>query len=518
MISSNDNRIVFPLFLFFDDFECGNALGSHSGINKLGAIYALVPCLPPHMVSQLSSILLVSLFYSSDRKIFGNKSICKLLIKELNDLKKNGIKINVANVEYCIYFECGLILGDNLGLNSIFGFVESFSANYSCRICSVHKLDSRKMIVEDKNLLRTINSYNVDLAKNHYMLSGIKESCIFHEIDGFHIATHQSVDIMHDIFEGSANYTITAILDHLIYKDKLFTLDVLNSRIETFNYGALERSNKPLPISASYMKTNQTLKMSAAEMACFSRYLGLMIGDLVPRTNEVWKLYLKLREIIDLITAPRVLPSYAILLENKISEHHSLYMKFFGHLKPKFHNMIHYPRLLLQNGPFIHHWSMRFESKNREMRQCAVSTSCKKNLLKTISIKHQLQLCHASYCFNSLQNKITYGPSQLCADYEVAYFDNVPRENIKSYKYIHVHGKKLLFGSIILRHIDDDGPVFGKIAGLYEVNNTLYIVMYSIKTIAFDKHYHAYLVHVSNTPNTYLYIYNYFSIYYYWTQ
>lgn len=33
------NQIVLPIFLFFDDYEVGNALGSHSGIHKLGAVY-----------------------------------------------------------------------------------------------------------------------------------------------------------------------------------------------------------------------------------------------------------------------------------------------------------------------------------------------------------------------------------------------------------------------------------------------------------------------------------------------
>lgn len=41
-------RIVLPLFMFFDDFESGNVLGSHSGIHKLGEVYVSVPCLPPY--------------------------------------------------------------------------------------------------------------------------------------------------------------------------------------------------------------------------------------------------------------------------------------------------------------------------------------------------------------------------------------------------------------------------------------------------------------------------------------
>lgn len=42
-IINHDGRIVFPLFMYFDDYESGNVLGSHSSIHKLGAVYVAVP-------------------------------------------------------------------------------------------------------------------------------------------------------------------------------------------------------------------------------------------------------------------------------------------------------------------------------------------------------------------------------------------------------------------------------------------------------------------------------------------
>jgi len=43
-----EGKTVLPLFLFFDDFESRNVLGSHSGIHKLGAVYVSLPCIPLH--------------------------------------------------------------------------------------------------------------------------------------------------------------------------------------------------------------------------------------------------------------------------------------------------------------------------------------------------------------------------------------------------------------------------------------------------------------------------------------
>lgn len=62
-VANHNERIVLPLFMFFDYFEIGNALGSHSGIHKLGGVYVSVPCLPPY-----HSIIRVG-FVQSGRKI-----------------------------------------------------------------------------------------------------------------------------------------------------------------------------------------------------------------------------------------------------------------------------------------------------------------------------------------------------------------------------------------------------------------------------------------------------------------
>ena len=43
---------TFPLFLFIDEWEPGNALGSHSGKQKLTGVYLSLPFLPPNKVKK----------------------------------------------------------------------------------------------------------------------------------------------------------------------------------------------------------------------------------------------------------------------------------------------------------------------------------------------------------------------------------------------------------------------------------------------------------------------------------
>lgn len=66
------NRIILPLYIYFDDFETGNPLGTHASVHKLGAMYFTLGGIPLKYSSQLENIFLWGLFYSSDRLTFGN--------------------------------------------------------------------------------------------------------------------------------------------------------------------------------------------------------------------------------------------------------------------------------------------------------------------------------------------------------------------------------------------------------------------------------------------------------------
>lgn len=100
----NKNEIILPLIIYFDDVETGNALGSHAGKNEVGCVYSTTPCFPPDFASKLDSIFVTDLFYTHDRKKFGNKIMFAKLISELKELEIAGLEINVNNKFYNIFF------------------------------------------------------------------------------------------------------------------------------------------------------------------------------------------------------------------------------------------------------------------------------------------------------------------------------------------------------------------------------------------------------------------------------
>lgn len=90
--------------MYYDDFETGNALGSHAGDNKMGGVYVSLPGLPPQYRSSLLTIFNALIFYSKDREEFGNFAVFNPLINELKHLETQGIEVNLSGRKVQINF------------------------------------------------------------------------------------------------------------------------------------------------------------------------------------------------------------------------------------------------------------------------------------------------------------------------------------------------------------------------------------------------------------------------------
>lgn len=303
-----ENIIIFPLICYFDDLELGNALGSHSGINSIGAVYTWIPCLPPWFASKLDSIIFSDIFHTIDRKRFGNRAAFQYFLADLQELYDNGIEIYDGKKLHKVYFIPTLITGDNLGINSILGYTSSFSKSNFCRVCyggPELKTSSKESVFT----LRTVKKYENDIQDpESHKKYGLKERCIFNDLKNFHVIENVCFDVMHDLLEGVCSYVLSQIIIQFVEVDKYFTLDYLNYRLHSTDFSS-ESGDVPAQISMEYLKKNLKLKMSAAETLFFCRYFSVIVGDLVPHNNQYWELYINLRKIIHIITAPMLTKS-----------------------------------------------------------------------------------------------------------------------------------------------------------------------------------------------------------------
>lgn len=133
--------------------------------------------------------------------------------------------------------------------------------------------------------------------------------------------------------------------------------------------------------------------MSALEILCLVRYFGLIIGELVPRDNKVWYLYILLRKIVDIGCARHIQLECFVQLDALVAEHNSLYLLLSqSTLKPKYHFLVYYGRLLIKNGPLILTSSIRFGAKHKILKTYENTIPCQNNLGYTLSHKVQLQM------------------------------------------------------------------------------------------------------------------------------
>ncbi|KAF4531567.1 hypothetical protein B566_EDAN013571 [Ephemera danica] len=409
-------KVVFPILLYFDDFETGNPLGSRAGVHKLGAVYFSLPCLPQYLLTKLNNIFLALLFHSQDRESNSdtdnkkrNKFIFNRLINELNFLSQKGIDISLKNGrKQKIFFVLTQIIGDNLGLNSILGFVESFAANHYCRICNLNKSEMKKITIENTEAVRNPDSYNSDLKKEQLSETGIKEECVWNAVRYFHVAINFSVDIMHDLAEGVARYEMAKIIYYFISKE-YFTFQFFLSKLKYFDYSP--NDNKVPPISFDDL-LNGMLIMSAAEMNNLVMYFGLMVGNYVPNNDEVWQLYILLRKIFEIANSRVLQKSCYDIIVGLIEEHHDLYLKIFkDDLKPKYHFLLHYGRIFELAGPLCNISSERFEANHKNFKEHAHQMRCRKNLTYSLSLYHQIFFSNRLQVNESINSDIIAGPS-----------------------------------------------------------------------------------------------------------
>ena len=156
----------------------------------------------------------------------------------------------------------------------------------------------------------------------------------------------------------------------------------------------------------------------------------LIVFDLARyKADSVWLLLLQLREIVQLVTAPKVSKAQEGYLDVITKEYLENGKSAFcdKNLLHKHHFLKHYGYLTLQFGPLIRMWTLRLESKHSFFKISEDRARSFKNVSKTLSHLHQLNFCYVhngsflrialkygnSSCFHfslynaSIQNQLT---------------------------------------------------------------------------------------------------------------
>lgn len=196
-------------------------------------------------------------------------------------------------------------------------------------------------------------------------------------------------DIMHDLLEGIVP-RVKLTLRKLI-QERHFTLEFLNNRITSLQYGVSDRTDKPVTIPKQCLRKKGTIPGKAVQKMSLLIFLPLLIGHKIPKGNETWKMFLWLRSVTD-VFAPSIEKSWVTFLDHLIKEFLDSFLTLFPDgFHAKMHYLLHYPRFLNLYGPLRYVWCMRFEAKHQYFKRIAGITRNFANITHTLSKRHQMR-------------------------------------------------------------------------------------------------------------------------------
>lgn len=281
-----------------------NPLGSGKRKHKIMAMYMTLGEILPHNRSTVDPAQLVLLCREEDFKSFGQDKVFSRLIADLKDLEDSGFQLEDRSQ---LMASLIAICGDNLGSHGVGGFTENFSlSKHFCRYCLI----DRETFVSSPLVLgpqRTPANYNDNvqqLTPEHNIIDGIKFDSCFNSLKSFHVCSGLPPCLGHDLFEGVVANDLALYIEHLEKVEKQLTYDQINRAISQTKLLGSDSHNKPCEIKEKAKK----LSGSATQNWFLLRLLPLYVSQWIknPIDSEAWQLCLKLREIAELICAPKI--------------------------------------------------------------------------------------------------------------------------------------------------------------------------------------------------------------------
>jgi len=198
---------------------------------------------------------------------------------------------------------------------------------------------------------------------------------------------------MHDVLEGVIPLILRLLIQSFHVRG-IVSISQFNQLLECFDFGQNDISSKPVKVPVSLGRNDTSLPCEASEKWCLFRILPFIIGSFVDHDDEVWQVYLRAREVVELLLAtvvcPTVLGYLQLLIASFLSEFSAV---FPGKITPKMHFLGHYPRLIAEFGPLRSLWCMRFEAKHLYFKRLASGLSNFRNVSLSFASRHQKKQC-----------------------------------------------------------------------------------------------------------------------------
>lgn len=322
------------IILYIDDLELLQALSAQKNIYKIAGFYFGIQNLPNELNALLTYIFVTALAYAGDAK---EEKVWEPFLRDMRKLETVGVEIIDENGEP-FHFKAVLIalIGDTLAVHEVLGLM-SPSSSLFCRCCYI----KRKDMWEDGTQLgapRTPERHarDVQTASTGNILlqraTGVRGPSMLKGLVFFNSVENSPFDIFHDLNQGTMKMEVKLALREYVCIKKYFTISQLNSRIQFFNYGFTDKSNKPTAnFTEDYISKikSYNLPQTGSQMWCLTRAFGFLFGDLVPADDKFMKLIGLLNQITAIVYSRTLSEEDVNNLEELILAHHKLFQEIF---------------------------------------------------------------------------------------------------------------------------------------------------------------------------------------------
>lgn len=329
---------------------------------------------------------------------------------------------------------------------------------------------------------------------------------IKYRIQGFHVTSNPTVDVMHDFFEGICRYDLAQILYQFTYVRQYFSLEFLNTMLRCFHYGP--NVNKPPEILETHIKKSKFIILSSSEMMNLIRNLNLMIGFQVDEDDKHCQLLLNLKDIAEILVSTKISSSTPKILECKVVEYLKLLVTLFPKsLKPKHHFLIHYPAIMKQIVPLWNVSCMRFKEKDRENKRASHASICRINVCRTIALCHQLILNYRFLSKKSSHPMFISGRSKTVSlqnlpdilNYNHLILNDINENNqIDVTNWVEYNGKTIKNGSIVVTFSEIGKEFYNVHTIILKNEKEFLLIVKSMADCYLNKHLGSYKVYESD--------------------
>lgn len=410
------------LTIYYDDVEITNPLGTKCRIHEIGAFYFSIQNCNNWFNSNMKNIFIFNIAHTLDIKKYGFDVILKPFIEELKLLESDsGIDVTLANGEqYKLRASLVNFIGDSKAIHEIFEF-KSSSCDKFCCVCMVSRynlhVDISGTLYEKRN--PTMHSLQLQQLENNEIRSkdvGFFKDSVLNQSKYFHCTNNYSFDPMHDLLEGVVPMSIKHVLKYLVVEKKYFDVGFLNSQIHSFEYGSIEKKNKPSANFTLAMLTSSdhSIKQYAIQTWVLLRVLPFLVHNKFDfDESEHMRILYLLEKVMEIVFSVEITQHMLVQLEDYVFNHDILFTRLFPAIRRinKCHHLTHYAECIELNGPIIH--CLRYEAKHQAIKKQFQSSGNFKNVTKSIADRQIFK--QNLYLFNSIKvtNSVTTNSSKF---------------------------------------------------------------------------------------------------------